>query len=242
MKKRVLVTGGNKGIGRAISIYLSEENFDVVINYRSDDVSAEETLETIKSNGKSACLLKFDVSNRDACAEILNRDIENNGAYYGVVLNAGVKSDHPFPDMDSSQWDSVINTDLNSFYNIIRPVVMPMIRLKTGGRIVTITSISALTGNRGQVNYSAAKAGIVGATKSLALELAKRKITVNSVAPGIIETEMSKDIDPEFTKNVVPMRRAGTPQEVASLVRYLFSEESSYITGEVISVNGGMFS
>ncbi len=242
MNRRVLVTGGNKGIGRAISIYLSEQDFEVIVNYKSDDVSARETLETIKSNDNSASLLKFDVSNRDECADILTNDMRKKGAYYGVVLNAGVKADRPFPDMDSSHWDTVINTDLNSFYNVIRPVVMPMIRLKTGGRIVTITSISALTGNRGQVNYSAAKAGLVGATKSLALELAKRKITVNSVAPGIIETEMSQDIDPEFTKNVVPMRRPGKPHEVASLVRYLFSEESSYITGEVISVNGGMFS
>lgn len=240
MHKQVLVTGGNRGIGKAVSVKLAKDGFCVAINYKKDKINASETLEIIKECGGKARLLQFDISDREECKTVLQKDIENNGPFYGIVLNAGIKKDCPFPDMDAEAWDSIMNTDLDSFYNILRPLIMPMIKMRCGGRIVTITSVSAVTGNRGQVNYSAAKSGLIGATKSLALELAKRKITVNSVAPGIIETEMAEGIDEIFIKQVVPMRRRGKPEEVASLVNYLLSEESSYITGQVISVNGGM--
>lgn len=240
MNKRVLVSGANKGIGKAIAIELAKDGFEVSINYKSDHYQANETLKGIIENAGQARILPFDVSDREECKQVLLKDIETNGPFYGVVLNAGIKKDCPFPDMDEQAWDSIINTDLDSFYNILRPLIMPMIQMRCGGRIVTVTSVSAITGNRGQVNYSAAKSGLVGATKSLALELAKRNITVNSVAPGIIETEMSESIDETIIKQVVPMRRKGKPKEVASLVRYLFSPDSSYITGQIISVNGGM--
>jgi Dehydrogenases with different specificities (related to short-chain alcohol dehydrogenases) len=240
MNRRVLVTGGNRGIGRAIAIELSKDGFQVIINYKDGHENANETARIITENGGSAGILRFDVSDREVCKVVLRRNIEENGPFWGVVLNAGIKKDGPFPDMDEQSWDGVMRTDLDSFYNILKPLVMPMIKLRNGGRIVTVTSVSAITGNRGQVNYSAAKAGLVGAARSLALELAKRNITVNSVAPGIIETEMSESIDEEIIKQVVPMKRMGSPLEVASLVKYLFSGDSSYITGQVISVNGGM--
>lgn len=240
MDKRVLITGGNRGIGKAIALKLAEDGFRVVINFKKDNTNAKETLKNIQETGRKASLLQFDVSDREECRLILKKDIEENGPFYGIVLNAGIKKDCPFPDMDEDAWDSVINTDLDSFYNVIRPLVMPMIKTRCGGRIVIITSVSAITGNRGQVNYSAAKSGLLGAAKSLALELAKRKITVNSVAPGIIDTEMAEDIEDDFIRQIVPMRRRGRPEEVASLVKYLFSDDSSYITGQTISVNGGM--
>lgn len=240
MSKRVLITGANKGIGKAISIELAKDGFQVAINYKNDQASADQTYRIITENGAKASILRFDVSNREESKMVLDKDIEENGPFYGVVLNAGIKNDCPFPDMDENAWDSVINTDLDSFYNILRPLIMPMIKLRCGGRIVTVTSVSAIIGNRGQVNYSAAKSGLIGATRSLSLELAKRNITVNSVAPGIIQTEMAKNFDEEFIKQVVPMKRMGKPEEVASLVKYLFSPDSSYITGQVISVNGGM--
>lgn len=240
MDRKVLVTGGNRGIGKAIALALARDGFQVAINYRSDEYNANETLKLITESGGQARILRFDVSDREECKTALQREIEENGPFYGVVLNAGIKKDCPFPDMDEQAWDGIMNTDLDSFYNILRPLVMPMIQMRCGGRIVTVTSVSAITGNRGQVNYSAAKSGLIGATKSLALELAKRNITVNSVAPGIIETEMSEGLDETIIRQVVPMRRWGRPEEVASLVKYLFSADSSYITGQVISVNGGM--
>ncbi|NLW33151.1 MAG: 3-oxoacyl-ACP reductase FabG [Fibrobacter sp.] len=240
MDKRVLITGGNRGIGKAIAFKLAEDKFRIAINFKKDNTNAKETLKNIQEAGGKASLLQFDVSDREECKSILKKDIEENGPFYGIVLNAGIKKDCPFPDMDEDAWDSVINTDLDSFYNVIRPLVMPMIKMRCGGRIVIITSVSAITGNRGQVNYSAAKSGLLGAAKSLALELAKRKITVNSVAPGIIDTEMAEDIEDDFIRQIVPMRRRGRPEEVASLVKYLFSDDSSYITGQTISVNGGM--
>ena len=239
MQKRVLVTGANRGIGKAIALGLAEDGFEIAINYKSGHNSADITLQGIIDNGGKASLLQFDVSDRNECKKVLQKDIEESGPY-GVVLNAGIKNDCPFPDMDEQAWDGIMSTDLDSFYNVLRPLIMPMIKMRCGGRIVTVTSVSAITGNRGQVNYSAAKSGLIGATKSLSLELAKRNITVNSVAPGIIETDMSADVDEEVIRRVVPMRRQGKPEEVASLVKYLFSPGSSYITGQTISVNGGM--
>ncbi len=240
MQKRVLVTGANRGIGKAIAIGLAKDGFDVAINYKSDHNNADITLHSIIDNGGIAKLLQFDVSDREECKKVLQNNIEEFGPFYGVVLNAGIKNDCPFPDMDEQTWDGIMSIDLDSFYNVLRPLVMPMIKMRCGGRIITVTSVSAIIGNRGQVNYSAAKSGLIGATKSLSLELAKRDITVNSVAPGIIETDMSAGIDEEFIRQVIPMRRRGKPEEVASLVKYLFSPASSYITGQTISVNGGM--
>lgn len=240
MQKRVLVTGANRGIGKAIAIGLARDGFDVAINFKSDHNNADITLQSIIDNGGKACLLQFDVSEREECKKVLQNNIEEFGPFYGVVLNAGIKNDCPFPDMDEQAWDGIMSTDLDSFYNVLRPLVMPMIKMRCGGRIITVTSVSAITGNRGQVNYSAAKSGLIGATKSLSLELAKRNITVNSVAPGIIDTDMAAGVDEEIIRQVVPMRRRGRPEEVASLIRYLFSPDSSYITGQTISVNGGM--
>lgn len=240
MQKRVLVTGANRGIGKAIALGLAEDGFEIAINYKNDHNNADIALQSIIANGGKATLLRFDVSDREECKKVLQKNMEESGPFYGVVLNAGIKNDCPFPDMDELAWDGIMSTDLDSFYNVLRPLVMPMIKLRCGGRIITVTSVSAITGNRGQVNYSAAKSGLIGATKSLSLELAKRNITVNSVAPGIIETDMSAGVDEEVIRQMVPMRRRGRPEEVASLVKYLFSPDSSYITGQTISVNGGM--
>lgn len=240
MQKRVLVTGANRGIGKAIAMGLADDGFEIAINYLNGHNNADITRQSIIDNGGNARLLQFDVSDREECKKILQKNIEESGPFYGVVLNAGIKNDCPFPDMDEQAWDGIMSTDLDSFYNVLRPLVMPMIKMRCGGRIITVTSVSAITGNRGQVNYSAAKSGLIGATKSLSLELAKRNITVNSVAPGIIETDMSTSVDEEIIRQVVPMRRRGRPEEVASLIKYLFSPDSSYITGQTISVNGGM--
>ncbi|VAW90134.1 3-oxoacyl-[ACP] reductase, partial [hydrothermal vent metagenome] len=187
-----------------------------------------------------ARVLQFDISNRHESATEISEDIATNGAYYGVVCNAGISRDNAFPALSDDDWDSVIHTNLDGFYNVIQPLVMPMIHRKKAGRIVTLSSVSGLIGNRGQVNYSAAKAGVIGATKALAIELAKRKITVNCVAPGLIETEMLEGVRVEEALKMVPMRRMGDPEEVAALVSFLCSSDSGYITRQVISINGGM--
>ncbi len=238
--RRVLVTGASRGIGRAIAVALSTQGFFVVLNYRSNDVAAKEALEAVCAAGGQGQLLPFDVADREACSVALEKEVAEHGPFYGIVCNAGVNADAAFPAMSPESWDRVLRTNLDSFYNIIQPLVMPMIRTRHGGRIVTLSSFSGLTGNRGQVNYSASKAGLIGATKSLALELAKRRITVNSVAPGLIETDMIEGAPVEEILKLIPMQRLGTPDEVAAVVQFLFSEGASYITGEVISVNGGM--
>ena len=241
MSKMVLVTGSSRGIGREIAIYLAENGFDIVLHCNKNIQKAEETLKEVQSLGRQARILQFNISNREECKKILTKDIEENGCYFGVVLNAGISKDNVFPAMTDEEWDEVLDTNLGGFYNVLRPVVMPMISSRIKGRIVTMSSISGLGGNRGQVNYSASKAGIIGATKALALELAKRGITVNCVAPGVIESDMTKDLPVEELKKMIPMKRFGTPKEVASLVNYLMSEDASYITGQVISVNGGLY-
>ena len=241
MSKMVLVTGSSRGIGREIAIYLAENGFDIVLHCNKNIQKAEETLKEVQSLGRQARILQFNISNREECKKILTKDIEENGCYFGVVLNAGISKDNVFPAMTDEEWDDVLDTNLGGFYNVLRPVVMPMISSRIKGRIVTMSSISGLGGNRGQVNYSASKAGIIGATKALALELAKRGITVNCVAPGVIESDMTKDLPVEELKKMIPMKRFGTPKEVASLVNYLMSEDASYITGQVISVNGGLY-
>ena len=241
MSKNVLVTGSSRGIGREIAIYLAKNGFDIVLHCNRNIQKAEEVLKEIQTLGRQCRILQFNISNREECKKILLKDIEENGCYFGVVLNAGISKDNVFPAMEDSEWDEVLNTNLGGFYNVLKPVVMPMISSRIKGRIVTMSSISGLSGNRGQVNYSASKAGIIGATKALALELAKRGITVNCVAPGVIESDMTKDLPAEDLKKMIPMKRFGTTKEVASLVNYLMSEDASYITGQVISVNGGLY-
>ena len=241
MGKYVLITGSSRGIGKETALYLAKNGFDIVLHCNSNIQKARETEEEVKSCGVNTRILQFDVKDRKQCFDIISKDIEENGVYFGVVLNAGIARDNVFPVMDEDEWDDVIDTNLGGFYNVLKPVVMPMIEKRVKGRIVTMSSISGLAGNRGQVNYSASKAGIIGATKALSLELAKRGITVNCVAPGIIETDMIKDVPVEEVKKMIPMKRTGKAKEVASLVNYLFSEDASYITGQVISVNGGLY-
>lgn len=240
MDKTVLITGSSRGIGKAIALYLATKGYDIVVHCRSKRNEADAVAENIKTMGQQARVLQFDLSDREHCAEVLIQDIEQYGAYYAVVCNAGVSADNAFPALTGEQWDSVVRTNLDGFYNVLFPLVMPMIRRRKPGRIVTLSSVSGLIGNRGQVNYSAAKAGIIGATKALALELAKRKITVNCVAPGLIDTEMTDDIPLEEIKKMIPLRRVGEAKEVAAVVAFLLSEDASYITRQVISVNGGL--
>ena len=234
--KRVLVTGSSRGIGKEIALYLAKNGFDIDVHYVGNQTKAIETAEEIKALGKNAEILKFDIKNREECSKVLSDRL-----YYGIVLNAGIAKDNVFPTLTDDDWDEVIDTNLTGFYNVLKPLVMPMISNRIKGRIITMSSVAALSGNRGQVNYSASKAGIIGATKSLALELAKRGITVNCIAPGVIDTDMIKDVPLDEVKKLIPMRRLGQAREVASLVNYLMSSDASYITGQVISVNGGLY-
>ena len=240
-KKRILITGSSRGIGKAIALYLAPLGYELVLHFNRNKESAEKTLNEVRALGAQASLLSFDISDREKVKTALEKDMAQNGVYYGVVCNAGINDDNPFPILEDEQWDKVIHTNLDGFYNVLKPVIMPMVENRIHGRIITISSISGIIGNRGQVNYSAAKAGIIGATKALAAELAKHKITVNCIAPGIIETDMTKDLPLEEIRKIIPVRRLGQPKEVASLVNYLLSDDAAYITRQVISVNGGMF-
>jgi 3-oxoacyl-[acyl-carrier protein] reductase len=240
MSGRVLVTGASRGIGRAIAVELARAGFEVAINYKQNEAAAAEALAAVEEAGGRAALLRFDVADRALCREVLEKTIAAQGPFWGAVCNAGITADAPFPGLKPEGWDAVLRTNLDGFYNVLHPLVMPMVRARKGGRIVTLSSVAGIAGNRGQTNYSAAKAGIIGATKSLALELAKRKITVNSVAPGFIETDMLSGLPSEELAKLVPMQRLGQPEDVAATVAFLFSEGASYITGQVISVNGGM--
>ena len=237
----ILVTGSSRGIGKAIALRLARSGFNIVVHCVKGVDKAEAVAEEIRRIGQTARVLRFDIANREAAAEVLSKDIVANGAYYGVVCNAGIARDNAFPSITSEDWDSVIGTNLDGFYNVLHPIIMPMVRRRAPGRIVTLSSVSGLIGNRGQVNYSAAKAGIIGATKALALEMAKRNITVNCVAPGLVETEMLDDALPiEEIKKMIPLRRPGNVEEVAAAVNFLVSEAASYITRQVLSVNGGL--
>lgn len=242
MMRSVLVTGASKGIGQAIARRLAQDGFTIVVHYLSDKAGAEQTLQQITSSGGCGRLICFDISDREQCRQLIEQDIEQHGAYYGVVNNAGIIRDGAFPALTETDWDGVIHTNLDSFYNVIHPCVMPMIGLRQGGRIITLSSVSGITGNRGQVNYSAAKAGIIGATKALALELAKRKITVNCIAPGLIDTGIL-DMEPaalDEAMRMIPLKRMGNSDEVAGLASYLMSDIAAYVTRQVISINGGM--
>ncbi|GIU43976.1 3-ketoacyl-ACP reductase [Shewanella sairae] len=240
MSKRVLITGSSRGIGKAIALRLAASGFDIAMHFHSNQDAANATKAELEQHGIHVSCLQFDIANRAVVKQAIEQDIEQHGAYYGVVLNAGINADTAFPAMTESEWDSVVHTNLDGFYNVIHPTVMPMVQSRQGGRIITLASVSGIAGNRGQVNYSASKAGIIGATKALSLELAKRKITVNCIAPGLIETDMVSDIPKDMVNTLVPMRRMGKPSEIAGLANYLMSEDAAYVTRQVISVNGGM--
>ncbi len=241
MTDSILVTGSSRGIGRAIALRLAQAGFDLVLHCRSGRAEADAVQAEIQALGRSARVLQFDVADREAARSILEADVETHGAYYGVVCNAGLTRDGAFPALTEEDWDQVLRTNLDGFYNVLHPVIMPMIRRRQPGRIVCITSVSGLIGNRGQVNYSASKAGVIGAAKALAIELGKRRITVNCVAPGLIDTAMlDEQVPVEEILKMIPAQRMGTPEEVAGAVNFLMSAEAGYITRQVLAVNGGL--
>jgi 3-oxoacyl-[acyl-carrier protein] reductase len=238
--RRVLITGSSRGIGRSIALRLARDGFSVTVHCRSGRAEADAVANEIIASSGMASVLQFDVCDRDACRAALEVDVEANGAYYGIVCNAGISRDAAFPALSDEDWDLVLDTSLNGFFNVVHPLTMPMLRMKQGGRIVTLASVSGVMGNRGQVNYSAAKAGLIGATKALAVELASRKVTVNCVAPGLIATDMTEDLPLDEALKMVPMNRVGQSEEVAAAVAFLMSDEASYITRQVLGVNGGI--
>lgn len=240
MAEWVLVTGSSRGIGAAIARRLARDGYHIVVHCRSGIEAAEAVAAQLRAAQVETRVLQFDVADRAAAQAMLTADVEAHGAYYGVVCNAGIARDGAFPALTGEDWDSVLTTNLDGFYNVLQPLVMPMIRRRKPGRIVTLSSVSGVIGNRGQVNYSAAKAGIIGATKALAVELASRAITVNCVAPGLIRTDMSADAPVEEALNMIPAGRIGEPDEVAAVVAFLMSGAAAYVTRQVIGVNGGL--
>jgi len=240
MKPRALVTGASRGIGAAIAMALARAGHPVVLNYRSNDAAADAVRRAIEEVGGAVELARFDVADARESAEAMERLLADEARPIGVLVNnAGVASDAPFPTLEREAWERVTRTTLDGFYNVTRPLVMPMVR-RRWGRIVNISSVSGVVGNRGQVNYAAAKAGLIGATRALAQEVAHRGVTVNAVAPGLIDTDMIKDAPVAEILKHVPMRRVGTAEEVAGLVAWLASDAAAYVTGQVIGINGGL--
>lgn len=240
MSRSVLVTGSSRGIGRETALELARAGYEVVVHCVASFDAAHAVIQQIESEGGRARLVSFDVTNRAQCQQAIENDLAEHGVYYGVVCNAGIARDNPFPALSGEDWDAVVHTNLDAFYNVLNPLIMPMIHARKPARIVTMASVSGIVGNRGQTNYSAAKAGIIGATKALAVELAKRKITVNCVAPGLIETDMLDEAPVDEMLKHIPARRVGKASEVAALVKFLLSDDAAYITRQVISVNGGI--
>ncbi|WP_049621075.1 3-oxoacyl-ACP reductase FabG [Frateuria defendens] len=241
MTDTILVTGSSRGIGRAIALRLARAGYDLALHCRARRDEAEAVRAEIAAHGRHARILQFDIADRAACAAALEADVAAHGAPYGVVCNAGLTRDGAFPALTGEDWDSVLRTNLDGFYNVLHPLVMPMIRRRAPGRIVCITSVSGLIGNRGQVNYSASKAGVIGAAKALAVELAKRRITVNCVAPGLIDTDMlDENVPVEEILKAIPAQRMGTPEEVAAAVEFLLGPDAGYVTRQVLAVNGGL--
>lgn len=240
MNKSALVTGSSRGIGKAIALRLARDGYDIAVHCRSKREEADAVAQAIVELGRAARVLQFDIGDREATAAALEADIAQHGCYYGVVCNAGIARDNAFPAMSGEDWDIVLKTNLDGFYNVLNPLIMPLVHRRKPGRIVTMASVSGVVGNRGQVNYSAAKAGIIGATKALAVELASRGITANCVAPGLIDTDMIHDAPMEEALKMIPARRIGKPEEVAATVSFLMTEDAAYITRQVISVNGGL--
>lgn len=239
-KMSILVTGASSGIGRAIAVRLAQDGFDVAVHYSRNRDGADQTMQLLSEFSANSRRVCFDMADAAQTRAAIEADMELHGTYYGVVCNAGITKDGVFPALSLEDWRQVIDVNLNGFYNVLHPIVLPMVRRRKAGRIVTISSASGLMGNRGQVNYSASKAGIIGASKALALDLAKKKITVNCVAPGLIESDMTDNLSLESIIESVPIGRIGKPEEVAASVSFLCSAEAAYITRQVLSVNGGL--
>ncbi len=241
MSQTVLLTGATGSLGGAIARGLARSGYSLVLCCRSNVSKAEALRDEVIALGRAARVLTFDVTDREQTAKVLEQDLAANGAPYGVVVNAGLTRDGAFPALTGADWDVVLRTNLDGFFNLVHPLVMPMIRRRAEGRIVAVGSVSGVMGNRGQVNYSASKAGLIGAVKALAVELASRKITVNCVAPGLIESDMASGAPVEEILKSIPMNRLGKPEEVAAAVEYLLSPGAAYVTRQVLSLNGGMY-